>query len=149
MKREVTIVLAEDDDGHASLIKKNLQRAGIDNAMLHFRDGEETLNFFFRKGEGPHLLPGTSYILLLDIRMPKIDGLEVLRQLKGDNVLHKVPVLVITTTEDPDEVERCHELGCNVYIPKPIDYERFVLSMNHLGLFLRISEFPKLNGFRG
>lgn len=149
MKGDVTIVLAEDDDGHASLIKKNLQRIGIENDILHFRDGDETLNFFFGKGEGPHMQAGTSYVLLLDVRMPKTDGLEVLRQLKGNRVLQKMPVIMITTTDDPDEVERCHALGCNAYISKPVDYDRFVKSMNHLGLFLRMSEFPRINGFSG
>lgn len=149
MKGDVTIILAEDDDGHASLIKKNLQRIGIENEILHFRDGEETLNFFFGTGAGPHMKSGTSYVLLLDIRMPKTDGLEVLRKLKSDSVLQKMPVIMITTTDDPDEVERCHALGCNVYIAKPVDYDRFVKSMNHLGLFLKMSEFPRINGFSG
>lgn len=149
MRGDVIIVIAEDDEGHASLIIKNLQRIGIENEMLHFRDGEETLNFFFRKGEGPHVKSGTAYVLLLDVRMPKIDGLEVLRQLKCDSVLQKMPVIMITTTDDPDEVERCHALGCNVYISKPVDYDRFVKSMNHLGLFLRTSEFPKIIDFKG
>lgn len=146
MKREVTIVLAEDDAGHASLITRNLKRAGIRNNILHFRDGRKTLDFLLRRGDGPHRVPGIPYVLLLDIRMPEIDGIKVLHQIKRDAELCKLPVIMVTTTDDPQEVDRCHSLGCNNYIVKPVDYDRFVEAVRWLGLFLMVMEVPQVDG---
>lgn len=144
MNKEVNIVIAEDDEGHASLIMKNLKRAGIYNRILHFRDGQEVLDFFFMKGEGPRRQPHESYLLLLDIRMPKIDGIEVLRQIKQDSELRKLPVIMITTTNDPRDIETCHDFGCSNYIVKPVDYDHFIESIKQLGLFLMVIEVPQL-----
>jgi CheY-like chemotaxis protein len=145
MNKEVNIVIAEDDEGHASLIKRNLKRAGVHNRILHFRDGQEVLDFFFMRGEGPGRKPNESYLLLLDIRMPKIDGIEVLRQIKQDSELRKVPVIMITTTNDPMEIEKCHDIGCSNYIVKPLDYDKFVGAIKQLGLFLMVVEVPLIN----
>jgi CheY-like chemotaxis protein len=146
MNNEVVILIAEDDEGHAGLIRKNLARAGIANQLLHFKDGQEIMDFLFRKGDGQKRQSGTAYVLLLDIRMPKIDGVEVLEQVKADPELRKIPVIMITTTDDPREVEKCHALGCSNYIAKPIDYENFVNAIRQLGLFLAVVEVPKVNG---
>jgi CheY-like chemotaxis protein len=146
MNKEVVVILAEDDAGHASLIKRNLKRAGLSNRIVHFKDGQETLDFLFQKTDRAKREPNTSYLLLLDIRMPKVDGVEVLRQIKQDAELCKMPVVIITTTDDPREVEHCHSLGCSNYIVKPIDYDKFVESIRQLGLFLMVVEIPKLNG---
>jgi len=146
MHKDVVILVAEDDKGHAGLIRKNLARAGVVNEVLHFRDGQEILDFLFRQGEGPHRLSGTAYVLLLDIRMPKVDGVQVLERVKGDRELRKLPVIMITTTEDPREVERCHALGCSSYITKPIHYDNFVNAVRQLGLFLAVVQVPRING---
>jgi len=142
MKREVVILLAEDNEGHAALIARNLKRSGMRNEIVHFKDGQETVDFLFMKGDGPHREPGRAYLLLLDIRMPKIDGVEVLRQLKEDPELRKMPVIMITTTNDPRDVERCHAIGCSNYVTKPVDYDRFVVAIRQLGLFLTVVEVP-------
>ena len=141
MINEKVILLAEDDMGHAALIQKNLKREGITNQIIHFKDGRETLDFLFQKTKEPSLSNGTPYVLLLDIRMPNVDGVEVLRQVK-EQKLKKMPVIMITTTDDPREVERCHDLGCSNYIAKPIDYEKFVQAIRQLGLFLMVVEVP-------
>lgn len=145
-KEEVSIVIAEDDEGHASLIMKNLKRAGFRNNFLHFKDGQEVLDFLFQRGNGPHRVSGSAYLLLLDIRMPKVDGVEVLRQIKNDPELTKIPVIMVTTTDDPREVENCHRIGCNVYITKPVDYDNFTDAIRKLGLFLTVVRVPKING---
>lgn len=143
MKKEVVILIAEDDPGHASLIKKNLKRAGISNKIIHFTDGQQVLDFILQnKTEDEFKL--ISYLLLLDIRMPKVDGVEVLRQIKQDQELKKIPVIMITTTDDPKEVNACHKLGCSTYIVKPIDYEQFIRAIRQLGLFLSVVEVPVL-----
>jgi CheY-like chemotaxis protein len=146
MKKEVVILIAEDDEGHATLIKKNLKRAGLLNEIKHFKDGQEILDFLFGNGENNTKQKDTGYLLLLDIRMPKIDGEEVLKKIKEHEELHKMPVIMITTTDDPREVEKCHLLGCNNYLTKPVDYAKFVDVIRQLGLFLLVVEVPKMDG---
>jgi len=146
MNREVIILIAEDDDGHAELIRKNLNRAGIANQIIHFSDGQEVVDFLFRQGPGSHCKSGEAYVLLLDIRMPKMDGTEVLEQIKTDVELRKIPVIMLTTTDDPREVEHCHVLGCSNYITKPVEYDSFVDAIRRLGLFLSIVQVPAIYG---
>jgi CheY-like chemotaxis protein len=146
MNKEVTILITEDDEGHAALIRKNLGRAGVTNPMLHFKDGQEVLDFLFRRGAPPHRENHAAYLLLLDIRMPKVDGVEVLRQVKADAELRKLPVIMITTTDDPREVAHCHEIGCNSYVIKPVDYEKFIAAIRQLGLYLLVIQVPEVNG---
>jgi len=143
MNNEVTILITEDDEGHAMLIQKNLRRAGISNSFRHFRDGQEVLDFLFGRSDEV-LDEGRSYLLLLDIRMPRVDGIEVLRQIKSEESLRRMPVIMITTTDDPQEVNQCHALGCNNYITKPVDYNRFIEAIRQLGLFFSIVEIPSL-----
>ncbi len=145
MNQEVIILIAEDDDGHAELINRNLVRAGIANTMIHFRDGEEVINYLFRRGDGLHRSSGDSFVLLLDIRMPKIDGTTVLAEIKADHELRKIPVIMITTTDDPQDVEKCHSIGCSNYITKPIEYDAFVNAIRQLGLFLAVVQIPEVN----
>jgi CheY-like chemotaxis protein len=144
--KNVVVLVAEDDDGHATLITKNLTRSGIRNDILRFKDGQEILDFLFFQGEGPHRIRGGSYVLLLDIQMPRVDGVEVLQRIREDRKLRTLPVVMLTTTDDPREVERCHQLGCNNYIVKPVDYDRFVEAIRQLGLFLMVVEIPRVNG---
>jgi len=142
MTREVIILIADDDAGHIRLIEKNLSRAGLHNPMQRFEDGQQILDFFFGKAGDAGFKPDTSYLLLLDIRMPKVDGVEVLRQIKADPTLRKIPVIMLTTTDDPREVARCHALGCNSYIVKPVDYDKFAEAITNLGLFISLVEIP-------
>lgn len=86
-----------------------------------------------------------TFLILLDIRMPKVDGIEVLRRLKADPILHRLPVIMLTTTDDTREVERCHELGCNVYIQKPVDYDKFAEAIRRLGLFVMLLLVPPVS----
>ncbi len=144
MKKELTIILAEDDEGHATLIKRNLKRSGLLNEIIHFTDGQETLNYLYKAKKNSEYKDSIPSLLLLDINMPKIDGIEVLRQVKQDPVLKKMPVIMITTTDDPREINKCHDLGCSNYIAKPIDYDKFVDAIRKLGLFLLIVELPQL-----
>ncbi len=136
------LLITEDDPGHARLIEKNLERAGIHNRRFRFPHGQAVLDFLFRRGPGPHREEETAYLLLLDIRMPQVDGIEVLSRLKKDPVLKSIPVIMLTTTEDPGEVARCHELGCNNYIVKPVDYESFAKAIQNLGLFINLVRVP-------
>lgn len=133
----VNIVLIEDDDGHALLVEKNLRRAGLKNGFLRLRDGQEALDHFF--GGAAQL---DSTVILLDINMPRVDGVAVLQRLKASPSTASVPVVVLTTTDDPREVERCYALGCNVYITKPVQYDAFIEAVRRLGLFLQVVKLP-------
>ena len=148
MNKEVIILIADDDDGHAGLIQKNLARSGVANEIIRFRDGREIENFLFLEGKGPHRVPELAYVLLLDIRMPRLDGTKVLQRIKEDPVLRKMPVIMITTTDDPREVAHCHSLGCNSYITKPVEYDDFVHAIRQLGLFLAVVQVPLGKGER-
>ena len=142
MKQSPTILIVEDDEGHAILIRENLEMAGLKNRVMHFRDGQAILDFFLDAKGKPVRSHDGSYLLLLDIRMPKVDGIEVLRRLKADADLRKLPVIMLTTTDDAQEVRRCHELGCNVYIQKPVDYDKFAEAIRRLGLFMSLLLVP-------
>lgn len=146
MTNEVVILIADDDAGHVRLIEKNLNRAGLHNPIQRFEDGQAILDFLFCRGEGPRRIPLAPYLLLLDIRMPKVDGVEVLRQIKADASLRKMPVVMLTTTDDPREVSRCHELGCSHYIVKPVDYDKFSDTIKQMGLFFALVQVPPVNG---
>ena len=138
------ILIVDDDPGHARLIEKNLSRAGLNNNIQRFEHGQAILDFLFRRGPGPHRAPESSYLILLDIRMPQVDGVEVLRQIKQDAELKKIPVIMLTTTDDPREVERCHEIGCSRYIVKPVDYEKFADAIRSLGLYISLVQVPEI-----
>lgn len=138
------ILLAEDDDGHASLVQRNLKRSGITNTVVRVADGQQALDFVLRQGEFAQRPTDCSLLLLLDINMPRVDGLEVLRRVKGDAKLSGIPVIMLTTTDDPREIERCYQEGCSVYITKPVQYEAFVEAIRRLGLFLQVIQFPPL-----
>jgi CheY-like chemotaxis protein len=146
----VSIVLIEDDDGHATLVERNLRRSGISNGFVRFSDGQQALDYFFgAAGSQAGVAPGVpsreelaNFVVLLDLRMPRVDGFEVLRRLKADPLTASVPVIVLTTTDDPREIERCYELGCNVYITKPVEYDAFIEAVRRLGFFLQVVKLP-------
>lgn len=143
----VTILLAEDDDGHAQLVQRNLERAGLLNGFLRVRDGQELLDCLRSRGSSHDQTLSEALVVLLDINMPRIDGIEALRQIKAGPDSHRIPVIMLTTTDDPREIDRCYELGCNVYITKPVEYDGFIDAIRRLGLFLQIVQRPR-NGNR-
>ncbi|MBV8939865.1 MAG: response regulator [Alphaproteobacteria bacterium] len=136
---QLMIVMVEDDAGHARLIQKNLQRAGITNELKHFETGKQAIEFFL--GEGAPQVPPPC-LILLDLNLPEVDGYEVLTRLKGDARTRTVPVIILTTTDNPREIDRCYALGCNVYITKPVEYEKFADSIRKLGLMLAVVRVP-------
>ena len=139
----LVIVLAEDDEGHASLVQRNLKRAGVANEVVHVADGQQALDYIRREGKYSSRDPAGCLLLVLDINMPRVDGVEVLRQVKAGESTAKIPVIMLTTTDDPREIERCYQLGCSVYITKPVEYEAFVEAIKRLGLFLQVVRVPR------
>lgn len=139
MSDGLTILMAEDDDGHAKLVQERFESVGVSNPVIRFRDGKETWDFL----SGPAMERGAEYLLLLDIRMPEIDGVELLRRIKNAPRLKSIPVIMLTTTDDPKEVETCYRLGCNSYLTKPVEFEKFAEVVKRLGLFLMVVKVDK------
>ena len=140
MTAPVKIVMVEDDHGHAKLIEKNIRRANISNDIVHFDHGQPALDYLFSeevRANGPMLI-------LLDLNLPDMSGTEILAEVKRDERLKRAPVVVLTTTDDKTEIQRCYDLGCNVYITKPVDYESFAGAIRQLGLFLSVMQAPDI-----
>ncbi len=143
MKGNAVILIAEDDEGHFTLMCRNLHRNGLSNEILRFRDGSELLDYLERLKLEEELY-SRPHLLFLDIRMPKVDGLEVLARIKSDSSLRRMPVIIITTAADLAIVEQCHQLGCCMYLVKPVEYDKFVQMMQKVGSFLSIVELPSM-----
>ena len=139
--KTVGIVMIEDDEGHARLIEKNIRRAGILNDIRHFTDGTTALDFLFNAADGP--AKSGPAMILLDLNLPDMSGTDILARIKAEgSPLKRTPVVVLTTTDDKVEIERCYDLGCNVYITKPVNYESFAQAIRQLGLFLSVIQVP-------
>jgi CheY-like chemotaxis protein len=136
----VTIIMIEDDEGHARLIEKNIRRAGISNEIAHFTDGTSALDYIFTAPKGP--VRNGPALILLDLNLPDMSGTDILTRIKADPSLKRTPVVILTTTDDKLEIERCYDLGCNVYITKPVNYENFAAAIRQLGLFLSVIQVP-------
>ncbi|HEY0291857.1 MAG TPA: response regulator [Hansschlegelia sp.] len=137
-QRSVVIVMIEDDEGHARLIEKNVRRAGVNNEIRHFADGTSALAYL----KSPEVRENGPMLILLDLNLPDMTGIDILTILKGDDRLRRAPVIVLTTTDDKVEIQRCYDLGCNVYITKPVDYDTFATAIRQLGLFLSVMQVP-------
>ena len=132
----IKILLVEDDDGHAELIKRNLQSSGVDNDIFHFNDGHTIINFL----QSPESADSDDkYLIILDLNMPTLDGFEVLRRVKAEEVTKNIPIIILTTTNDSGSIEHCYELGCNVFITKPVNYQAFSRAIQELGMFLKVA----------
>lgn len=140
--RPVNIVMIEDDEGHARLIEKNIRRAGVSNEIIHFTDGTSALAFLYESPQGPAM--NGPALVLLDLNLPDMSGTEILMRMKAeDSPLRRTPIVVLTTTDDKVEIQRCYDLGANVYITKPVNYESFATAIRQLGLFLSVIQLPE------
>ncbi len=142
LTQAVSIVMIEDDDGHARLIEKNIRRAGVTNEVLHLRDGTSAINFLFG-AEAAVRADHQPFLILLDLNLPDMSGVDILKRVKADTRFRRVPVIILTTTDDKAEIERCYDLGCNVYITKPLIYQNFAEAIRQLGLFLSVIQMPE------
>ena len=140
--QEVSILLVEDDPGHARLIEKNLRRSNITNQLIVAEDGQKALDYLFGQGEYAAKDPASPLLVLLDLNLPVLDGYQVLKRMKENAHTKRIPVIILTTTDDTREVSRCYDLGCNVYITKPVDYEHFSEAIRKIGLFLSVVTIP-------
>lgn len=137
-----TILLIEDDAGHARLIKRNLRRANIANPITVFHDGQAALDYLFKERFESGRRASLPLLVLLDLNLPGLDGYQILQEIKAQPSTRHIPVIILTTTDDPDEIEKCYALGCNIYLTKPVEYDQFVEAIRRLGLLLAIVKIP-------
>ncbi|HEG44759.1 MAG TPA: response regulator [Phycisphaerales bacterium] len=134
-KKDIVILIAEDEKGHFLLTKRYLRKLGIRNKIIRLKDGQDTLDFLCGNGQALPADIGKKHLLLLDIHMPRVDGIAVLERIRKDQRLQDMPVVMLTTSESHHEMESCHAFGCNAYIVKPLKYESYIATMRKIGLF--------------
>jgi CheY-like chemotaxis protein len=143
MTMSVTIIMIEDDEGHARLIEKNIRRAGVNNEILPFSDGGSALAYLLGPDGSGSASAHRTFLILLDLNLPDMTGLDILTRVKANEHLKRSPVVVLTTTDDQREIQRCYDLGCNVYITKPLNYDAFANAIRQLGLFFSVIQVPQ------
>lgn len=138
----VTIVMIEDDEGHARLIERNIRRAGVTNEIVPFANGTEALKYMMGPDGTGASNARRALLVLLDLNLPDMSGVDILASLKSNAHLRRFPVVILTTTDDEREIQRCYDLGANVYITKPVNYEGFANAIRQLGLFVSVMQVP-------
>ncbi len=142
MTMPVTIIMIEDDEGHARLIERNIRRSGVNNEIIPFSNGTDAVKYLLGDDGSGVAQKGRALLILLDLNLPDMTGIEILRMVKENKFLKSAPVVILTTTDDSQEIKRCYELGCNVYITKPVNYESFANAIRQLGLFFSVIQVP-------
>jgi CheY-like chemotaxis protein len=135
--------MIEDDEGHARLIEKNIRRAGVSNEIIPFANGTDALNYLFGPDGSGIVSAGRQLLILLDLNLPDMGGVDILDKVKANVHTKRSPVVVLTTTDDSREIQRCYDLGANVYITKPVDYDGFANAIRQLGLFFSVIQVPE------
>jgi two-component system response regulator len=136
MDHGIEILLVEDNSSDAELTIRALKKNNLANKLIHLQDGAEALDFIFAKGvyAGRQMSQGPR-LILLDLKMPKVDGIEVLREIKSDERTKNIPVVVLTSSKEDPDIKTCYSLGVNSYVVKPVDFESFVKAVSNLGLY--------------
>ena len=143
MTEHVQIIMIEDDEGHARLIEKNIRRAGVHNEIIPFANGTDAVTFLFGTDGSGIGNRGRAMLIMLDLNLPDMSGVDILKRVKENDHLKRTPVVVLTTTDDEREIKRCYDLGANVYITKPVNYESFANAIRQLGLFFSVIQVPE------
>jgi CheY-like chemotaxis protein len=141
MTEAESIMMIEDDDGHARLIEKHIRRSGLNSPIRRFADGTSALDHLFQRSK----VPGEAKpaLILLDLNLPDISGIDILTRIKGDPTIRLTPVIVLTTTDDRLEIRRCYDLGCNVYVTKPVGDQGFAQVIQQVGQLMSIMQTPE------
>jgi two-component system response regulator len=142
---EVEIILVEDNPNDAEMTIRALKKNNLANNLMHLKDGEEALNFIFCKGEfSGRNIDTKPKVILLDLKMPKVDGIEVLRKLKGDDRTKTIPVVILTSSKEDPDIRTCYQLGVNSYIVKPVGFDHFIEAVSGLGMYwMLVNETPR------
>jgi DNA-binding response OmpR family regulator len=135
--------MVEDDEGHARLIEKNIRRAGVNNEIIPFTDGTSALEYMLGADGSGEASARRHLLVLLDLNLPDMTGVDILAKVKANRHTRRSPVVILTTTDDQREIQRCYDLGANVYITKPVNYESFANAIRQLGLFFSVMQIPE------
>lgn len=141
---EVEILLVEDNPNDAELTRRALKKNNLANRIFHAKDGEQALQFVFAEGDFTgRSVENTPKVILLDLKLPKVDGIEVLEHLKADGRTKNIPVVVLTSSREDSDLQKCYQLGVNSYIVKPVEFENFVKAVSDLGFYwLLLNQIP-------
>ena len=142
---EVEILLVEDNPNDAELTLRALKKNNLANGVFHAKDGEEAINFIFAEGVfAERSVENMPKVILLDLKLPKVNGIEVLEHIKADERTKNIPVVVLTSSREDSDLNKCYELGVNSYIVKPVEFENFVKTVSDLGFYwLLLNEIPQ------
>ncbi|HSI40127.1 MAG TPA: response regulator [Xanthobacteraceae bacterium] len=135
--------MVEDDEGHARLIERNIRRAGVSNEIVPFTNGTEALVYLLGADGSGQVSAGRHLLILLDLNLPDMTGVDILEKVKANAHTRRSPVVVLTTTDDAREIQRCYDLGANVYITKPVNYDGFANAIRQLGMFFSVMQVPE------
>ncbi len=145
MKQGVDILLVEDNMNDAELTIRALKKNNLANNLLHIKNGEEALDFVFAEGiYADRKVDDLPKVILLDLKMPKMDGIEVLRKIKADERTKRIPIVVLTSSREDPDIKACYSLGVNSYVVKPVEFEAFVKAISSMGLYWMIVNQPPI-----
>lgn len=145
MEMASEIILVEDNLSDADLITRALAKSNVANKILHLKDGQEALDYLFSEGKWKGIKTSNlTKLILLDLKMPKISGLEVLRKIKSNEETKKIPVVVLTSSKEDPDIQECYKLGVNSYVVKPLGFDEFSKTVSQLGLYwMLLNQHPK------
>jgi len=146
MINQVEVLLVEDNIHDAEMTIRSLKKVNLANNLVHVKDGEEALEFIFAKGKfaDRNMIDGPK-VILLDIKMPKVDGIEVLRRIKAHEATRTIPVVIMTSSKEELDIVHSYELGVNSYVVKPVDFEGFAKAVSALGMYWLLTNQPPLS----
>lgn len=143
MENEIEILLVEDNVGDAEMTIRALRKNNLANNLMHVKDGAQALDFIFAQGEYANRAhKNLPKIVVLDLKMPKVNGIEVLRRIKADERTRRMPVVVLTSSKEDPDVAECYRLGVNSYVVKPVEFDEFFKAVSDLGLYWMIVNQP-------
>jgi CheY-like chemotaxis protein len=142
MADTLSVIIVDDDEGHATLVRRNMKRAGLEADLIHLHDGQEVLDYLYRRGAWTARAAHEAMALVLDLNMPRLGGMAVLERLKGDEDLTRIPVFVLTTTNNPNEINQCYTLGASACLVKPVDFGKFGEMIQRFAAFLMTASMP-------
>ncbi len=138
MPDELAIYIVEDDDGYAELVSMNIREAGIANPLVRFKSGYDVLDHILCERQSP----ATPLLMLLDLNMPGMHGTEVIENIRNNPQTKAIPIVVLTTSGNAPEIKQCYELGCNLYLTKPVESDALVKAIRSLGLVFQLIRLP-------
>lgn len=143
---EIEILLVEDNMGDAELTIRALKKDNLTNKLVHLENGADALDYIFAEGiYANRNINNLPQVILLDLKMPKVDGMEVLQKIRADERTRKIPVIVLTSSKEDPDIDRCYSLGVNSYVVKPVEFDKFVKAVNDLGLYWMLLNQPPVH----